>query len=97
MNSSTQSVVITPIFQDIDDVPEYVSVNGEIYFLLHEEGFSDLQRIFRMLQLVIFALSQKSIVEINAEYVQAALEYPLFNLQAIIGEINSFKFQPLNS
>ena len=97
MNSSTQSVVITPIFQDIDDVPEYVSVNGEIYFLLHEEGFSDLQRIFRMLQLVIFALSQKSIVEINAEDVQAALEYPLFNLQAIIGEINSFKFHPLNS
>ena len=97
MNSSTQSVVITPIFQDIDDIPEYVSVNGEIYFLLHEEGFNDLQRIFRMLQLVIFALSQKSIVEINAEDVQAALEYPLFNLQAIIGEINSFKFHPLNS
>lgn len=97
MNSSNQSVVITPIFQDLDNVPEYVSVNGEMYYLLKETRLYELKRIQDILQFILLSFfNNQTNVTIGTEEFQAALEYPLFNLQAIVREINAFKFHSSN-
>lgn len=97
MNSSTQSVVITPVFQDLDNVPEYISVNGEMYYLLKETRLYELKRIQDILQFILLSFfNNQTNVTIGAEEFQAALEYPLFNLQAIVRELNAFKFHSSN-
>ena len=90
---SNQSVAITPIFNQFDDNAEYVSVNGKNYYLLKEERLWELNRIQNILQFIHLSfLNNKAVVSIGSEEFQAALEYPLSNLQAITNEIHSFKF-----
>lgn len=77
MNSSNQSVVITPIFQDLDNVPEYVSVNGEMYYLLKETRLYELKRIQDILQFILLSFfNNQTNVTIGAEEFQAATHLP---------------------
>lgn len=99
MNSSNQSVVITPIFQDSNDVPEYVSMNGELYFLLSEAQLIDLKNASNALGFVHQSLfndysnSDKKLVYYHElKPLISVLQYPLFQLQEIVSELDSFKF-----
>lgn len=44
-SQSSQSVAITPISNPCNDIPDHVSINGEICFLLPEIKLNDLKRI----------------------------------------------------
>lgn len=92
MNSSNQPVVITPIFQDLDNVPDRISINGETYVLLKDERLDDLKRGFNTLQFVLNSLSNQALPFFDSEHLQAVLEYPLIELFDILNEVNSFKF-----
>lgn len=93
MNSPSQSVAITPIFKECTNLPDYVSVNGEIYFLLKEENLNDLERICAVLRFLSLSLfNSQNQLEFNLSDLQAVLELLLVSLGSVTIEINSFKF-----